>query len=514
MAKAKLGKALALKLKDFIDEMKDKYAMTPDQTKSAIRNYANEGYLPKDPKRILPGDDERLALMISTNTMVPGRKAEFMQDIFEQNVMDDILGEARKEIDLLKLKRLDPTKMTKQADGGRVGMVKGGILKGIASLFKGKGKEVATEGSAKISKIFTDNLVETFGAKEVEEAIRIINNKYKNPELEKLFFKEGESKADDLVNLLEARYMGSTRLQAHPLSFNRRGPGAADRYKKLNETGQRLTDLPGGPGDKAMYGKNFGEMSETTAGVSGKKVYETPPTVFDEGTIISDRGQTIEGVAETMAGMTDESDQILKNMKRMEAETKAMTEIAKAEQAQIGEAIDTFNRMLDDGEDPAAALEFLKNAMKRTKQADGGRVGAKTGGLMALLKAMGMKAPDKIADKKQIENVIRDPKTELERRFKDDPVTGTPATPRNQPTIDEIRDMIQKDPRYNKLTRAQMDMVVRRETIRADFAYNMGIKPEEVGDDIVDLLLMEGYDQRFGFKQGGGVSTLFQRKVA
>ena len=514
MAKAKLGKALALKLKDFIDEMKDKYAMTPDQTKSAIRNYANEGYLPKDPKRILPGDDERLALMITTNTILPNRKAQFMQDIFEQNVMDDILGEARKEIDLLKLKRLDPKKMTKQADGGRVGMFKGGILKGIASLFKGKGKEVATEGSAKVSKIFTDNLVETFGAKEVEEAIRIINNKYKNPELEKLFFKEGESKADDLVNLLEARYMGSTRLQAHPLSFNRRGPGAADRYKKLNETGQRLTDLPGGPGEKAMYGRNFGEMSQTTAGVSGKKVYETPPTVFDEGTIISDRGQTIEGVAETMAGMTDESDEILKNMKRMEAETKAMTEIAKAEQAQIGEAMDTFTRMLDDGEDPAAALEFLKNAMRRTKQAEGGRVGAKTGGLMALLRAMGMKAPDKIADKKQIENVIRDPKTELERRFKDDPVTGTPATPRNQPTIDEIRDMIQKDPRYDKLTAAQMDMVVRRETIRADFAYNMGIKPEEVGDDIVDLLLMEGYDRRFGFKQGGGVSTLFQRKVA
>ena len=70
-------------------------------------------------------------------------------------------------------------------------------------------------------------------------------------------------------------------------------------------------------------------------------------------------------------------------------------------------------------------------------------------------------------------------------------------------TIDEIRDMIQRDPRYNKLTRAQMDMVVRRETIRADFAYNMGIKPEEVGDDIVDMLLMEGYDQRFGFKDGG-----------
>jgi hypothetical protein len=84
MAKAKLGKALATKLKDFIDEMKDKYAMTPDQTKSAIRNYANEGYLPKDPKRILPGDDERLALMITTNTILPNRKAEFMQDWHDQ----------------------------------------------------------------------------------------------------------------------------------------------------------------------------------------------------------------------------------------------------------------------------------------------------------------------------------------------------------------------------------------------------------------------------------------------
>ena len=66
MAKAKLGKALATKLKDFIDEMKDKYAMTPDQTKSAIRNYANEGYLPKDPKRIfLDIIDRELTLSIT-----------------------------------------------------------------------------------------------------------------------------------------------------------------------------------------------------------------------------------------------------------------------------------------------------------------------------------------------------------------------------------------------------------------------------------------------------------------
>jgi hypothetical protein len=141
MVKAKLGKALAKKLSDFIDEMKDNYAMTPDQTKSAIRNYANEGYLPKDPKRMLPGDDEPLALMVTNNTILPSTKADFMQDIFEQSVMDDVLGEARKEIDLLKLRQLDPTKMTKQADGGRVGMIKGGLLKGLASLFKKKKPE-------------------------------------------------------------------------------------------------------------------------------------------------------------------------------------------------------------------------------------------------------------------------------------------------------------------------------------------------------------------------------------
>ena len=61
-----------------------------------------EGYLPKDPKRILPGDDQSLALMITTNTILPNRKAQFMKDIFEQNVMDDIIGEARKEFEIAR----------------------------------------------------------------------------------------------------------------------------------------------------------------------------------------------------------------------------------------------------------------------------------------------------------------------------------------------------------------------------------------------------------------------------
>jgi hypothetical protein len=652
-------------------------------------------------------------------------------------------------------------------------------VEGIASLFKGKGKDVA-EGVAKVENVFAKNLVDEFGVDEVREAYRIIDTADADPQLSKLFYRENESKMDELVNLLESRYMGSERLHAHPLSFNRRGPGAAERYSKLNETGERLTDMPGGPGDRVLYSKHYGEMS-MTKNREGQRVYKNEkPTILDEGTKITDEGTLIEGKAiqdslydktiadiplinrmmketgkteteireaiaelanqgyesgspklmsafdddsirafvsnkqavpgdkedfvtdmmealgegprkqmdDLITGMTNESDEILQSMKKMEAEAKAMTEIAMAEQTQVGEAIEAFNRMMDAGDDPAEALQFLQDALKktRTKQADGGRVemalggaakgimqaiklaargvkpfgqkqtykqkvtkkgvtddqfktifndqlrrvpdevydeptgkglhtsllqaeailtgqklglmtqtqrtkiakamrdkvakqiydnpvaglsndyleymddavgrmddifeierlggdltpkpifdgkemiGAQVdftqlnrlgdkvkdnvipfkprdkkskGGLMSLLKTLGMRAPDKIADKKQIENVIRDPKTDLERILKDNPSTGTKATPKDQPTIDEIRDMIQNDPRYDKLTAAQMDEVVKRETVRADFAYNMGIKPEEVDDQIVDMLMMEGYASRFGFKDGG-----------
>jgi hypothetical protein len=352
-------------------------------------------------------------------------------------------------------------------------MAKMNLLKGIASLFKSKSKDVA-EGVVKPEKVFAQNLIDEFGDVEVREAYRIIDDR--TPELEKLFYREGESKLDDLVNLLESRYMSSNRLQAHPLSFNRRGPGAADRYMKINETGERLTDMPGGPGDRVLYFKHYGEMSDTV--IQGKKVYDTPPSILEEGTRITDTGTTIEGKAiqdslyektiadmplinrmmketgkteteireaiadianqgyeagspkrmspfdddsmrafvsnretipgdkedfvtdmmerlgegrtasvkktvdDMITGMTDESDAILKNMKKMEAEAKAMSEISMAEQQEIGSAIDTFNRMMDAGDDPAEALQFLQAALKktRTKQADGGRVEMALGG--------------------------------------------------------------------------------------------------------------------------------------
>ena len=637
-------------------------------------------------------------------------------------------------------------------------------------------KALATKvGGKEVKNVFRQNLDDTFGKDEVKEGIRIITQREQNPELAKMFYKADESLEDDLVNLLETRYMGSERLMAHPLSFNRRGPGAADRYKQMNDSGMRLTDLPGGPADKNLYQRHFGEMKDTTAGVSGERVYKnTRPTILDEvpaekvddvieGKLVEDSlydtsiadiplinrmmketGKTETEIREAIVDMANEGyesgssklmrmsdddrlrafisnkqavpreteefvddmferldytkpldtgDEILANMKRMEAEVTAMKEIAEAEQMQYGQGMDAFRRMLDDGEDPAEALEFLKNVFKRTENADGGRVGMALGGaakgimeaiklasrgikpfgqkqtykqkvtskgvskeqfdeifekqinkvpdevsdeatgrglyqslleaeavitgqklglltqaqrtkiakamtekvskqiydnpvsglnndyleymddaigrmdaileieklggdltpkpiysgreivaagidfsqldklgkktdnvipfkprekkysggiagiLRQLLRRSGMSAPDKVADKKQIQNVIRDPNTELERRYTES-IGGTPPTPANRMTIDEIRDMVQKDPRYDKLTAKQMDQVIIKETIRADFAYNMGIKAEDVGDDIVEMLYRERYQNRFGFIGGGIVNTL------
>jgi len=158
--------------------------------------------------------------------------------------------------------------------------------KGIGSLFKGKGKEAAqttaVETTDKIQNVFAKNLVDEFGVDEVKEAYRIIDTADADPQLSKLFYRENESKMDELVNLLESRYMSSERLHAHPLSFNRRGSGAANRYAKINDSGGRLTDLPGGPGDRVLYFKNYGEMSKTT-NREGKRVYKNEkPTIFAE----------------------------------------------------------------------------------------------------------------------------------------------------------------------------------------------------------------------------------------
>ena len=385
------------------------------------------------------------------------------------------------------------------------------VLKGLAALFGKRSsnpaaKEVVDTAPSEIQKVFQKNLIDEFGEEEVKESLRILTDKRNTPEVEKLFYRENESLEDELVNLLEGRYMSSERLQSHPLNFNRRGAGASERYLKINDSGTRLTDLPGGPGDKALYQEYYGNMANSTRS-SGKGPYKGPPGVLDEMSI-ADKGKTIDGkviqdslydkslaevpviermmketgkteteireaivelanegyemgspkrmdiydddmlrafvdnkrmnqvdyedfvtdimerldippetkilgkptgsasqiveelkkagvmtedggftnkafepMGRSLINKAEETDDTLRGLGEMTSRTRAMAEIQAAEQEQIGEAMNAFSRLIDDGEDPMEATRFLKDALKRTttKQKDGGRIHAAFG---------------------------------------------------------------------------------------------------------------------------------------
>ena len=143
---------------------------------------------------------------------------------------------------------------------------------------------------------------------------------------------------------------------------------------------------------------------------------------------------------------------------------------------------------------------------KPTKKAEGGRIHAQAGlftGLGKLLSKMGMKAPDKIADVKQMQNVIRAEGTDLTRRIE---------TPKDKRTIDEIEQMFMDDPRYKGRTQSQMMKEIDKEKIRVDFAYNMGIEPEDVPDDVIEALYRDGYHKQFAKGGAVGVGSLFKRR--
>lgn len=173
---------------------------------------------------------------------------------------------------------------------------------------------------------------------------------------------------------------------------------------------------------------------------------------------------------------------------------------------------DYFNMMEYYKPEPEETGKVIPFKPKEEK-AMGGRIGAYKGLFMSeavqkFLKNLGMDAPDKVADQRQIKNVIADEATDLER---------TKSTPKNKMTIEDIRDMVQKDPRYNKLTEAEMDKVIVKETIRADLAYNMNLSPKEaekISDQFIEEMYQSKYQNKFGMANGGGVGTLFKRRTS
>ena len=170
----------------------------------------------------------------------------------------------------------------------------------------------------------------------------------------------------------------------------------------------------------------------------------------------------------------------------------------------FGKSIDELMQMVQDDK-VIPLIKYMPNP-KPTKKAEGGRIHAMAGlftGLGKFLSKMGMKAPDKIADVKQMQNVIRDEGTDLTRRIE---------TPKDKRTIDEIEQMFMDDPRYKGRTQSQMMKEIDKEKIRVDFAYNMGIEPEDVPDDVIEALYRDGYHKQFAKGGAVGVGSLFKRR--
>ena len=193
--------------------------------------------------------------------------------------------------------------------------------------------------------------------------------------------------------------------------------------------------------------------------------------------------------------------------------------IALSELDEISKQIDEFNRIADDsGVDEALIqLEKILNP-KRTLNADGGRIEMMSGGILkglaGLLRPkaaaaarevsqmrpklqMGQK-PAQIGDMEQIKNIIRDPRTDLERILKER-VDGTQATPIDTVTIRELEQMFLDSPRYTDKEKLVLFKFMDKEKIRANHFHNTG---EELPDDMLEMLYRSGEGD---FNQGGRV---------
>lgn len=188
-----------------------------------------------------------------------------------------------------------------------------------------------------------------------------------------------------------------------------------------------------------------------------------------------------------------------KALAQQKVDQKAIEELM-ADPENFGKSIDELMQMVQDDK-VVPIIKYLPNP--KPKKAKGGRIHAQGGGLGALLKMLGMKAPDKIADVKQMKNIIRDESTDLTRRVE---------TPKNKPTIDEVEQMVIDDPRYKGRTQSEMMMKIDKEKIRADVAYNMNVEPKDIPNDVVDMLYQDGYHLKFANGGAIGVGSLFKRK--
>ena len=356
------------------------------------------------------------------------------------------------------------------ANGGRAGYAKGKLVKkaieGIASLFKDRGK-------------YFNPTSQEFG-----EVSTLLKGSPKN----KLVSDE---------QMFEAKVMQSMMKDPKYTDFAKSRLGESRQDKVLEDlirmSGDDTINLNTARGAKRLRELPFTERKGITGATS----------------------------------VDDEADRILKSMQDMETKAGTMMNESTFLMDEVKlktEALDMFMREIDDGFEPSEALQRMirKLKMARTKQADGGRVGLLSGGLLKKLFKRGLAGapddvakdvdemmlmrpkatmgmdPSKTADAQQFKNVMRDPNTDLERILKDR-ADGTKATPLDAKTVRELESLVQDSPRYSPEQKAVFFKLIDIEKIRANHLYNTG---EELPDHVLEMLYREGAGD---FNQGGRV---------
>ena len=162
-------------------------------------------------------------------------------------------------------------------------------------------------------------------------------------------------------------------------------------------------------------------------------------------------------------------------------------------------------------------LQKLATLSDYTDYNKGGRVGMWGGGILSKFlnqfgrQAPGMKQfhpqginPTLKHDAEQIKNIIRNPKTDLERRVE---------TPKDHPTVRDVEDFVQNNKNYTEWEKKAMFHLIRKEKLRVEVADARGIDPADVPDDVLEFMLKN--DPTAGdFSKGGRVGIFAGGKTA
>ena len=101
-------------------------------------------------------------------------------------------------------------------------MARSKILKGVASLFKRKGKDVVEQTEGAPARIFTENIVNEFGEKEVKEVFRILDDRYKDPNIDVIGYYHNKKLV--AFSLMRHIYKDKKNIEAYQFAWDYENP--------------------------------------------------------------------------------------------------------------------------------------------------------------------------------------------------------------------------------------------------------------------------------------------------